>query len=309
MSVLSPQAAVLGQEEEEGEAAEIPAEERPAEPTSRTVKVSKACYLNVRSGGRSNAGFIVGGDSVMVIDCFDSPAEGKRLLAEVARVTDKPVRHVVLTHGHYDHSIGNQAMPREASILASGNAADWLAKRLSMDRMVLQQGPGGVHGSLKFRHVRAANEKIEKQREVDLGGGVKVHLFVIGDCHAAGDLVVYVPSEKVLYAGDLVWNGYHPNLSGGATFLWLTRLAVLEKLDVTKVLPGHGAPGDKSLLKAQLRYLMDLRSLVKHLLKRGVEPATIVRKLEVPKQYRSLGYAEYWPANVKFVTGELIRKR
>ena len=53
-----------------------------------------------------------------------------------------------------------------------------------------------------------------------------------GECHSASALIVHVPAEKTLFAGDLVWNGYHPNISGGATFRWITALAHIERYEI-----------------------------------------------------------------------------
>jgi glyoxylase-like metal-dependent hydrolase (beta-lactamase superfamily II) len=276
--------------------------------TLRVQRISASCHAVVRSGGRSNAGFVVGRDRVLVIDCLDSPVRARELLQAIRSVTDRPVRTIVHTHGHYDHTVGNQAMPDGVEIIASRAAADWLARRLKKDRLLLGPAGGGIHASLGIRGVRNPTRSITVSTELDLGG-LTVRLLVAGDCHSAGDLVVYVPSEKVLFAGDLAWSGCHPNIAAGSTFRWIAALARIERLAIGKVVPGHGAPGSKDLLAGQRHYLMDLRRLVKHLARKNVDPKVIVQKLEIPESYREFAHAAWWPKNVGFVHRELMRNR
>jgi len=279
-----------------------------AAPALRVEKVTASCYATVRAGGLSNAGFVVGRDSVLVIDCLDSADRARELFQAIAKVTDKPVRTVVHTHAHYDHTVGNQAMPKDVAIIASRAATDWLAKRLKKDRLLLGPSGGGIHMSLGIAGVRNPTRPITVPTELDLGG-LKVRLLVAGDCHSAGDLVVYVASERVLFAGDLVWSGCHPNIASGSTFRWIGALAQIERLDIEKVVPGHGAPGVKELLRSQRHYLMNLRRLVKHLARKQMDPKKIVQGLEIPEPYREFAHAAWWPKNVGYVHQELMKNR
>ncbi len=286
---------------------DAPAEAAPeaAPPPVRIVKVSDSCYAGLQPQGKSNAGFIVGTKAVLVVDCFGSPERGADLLREVNLVTDKPIRYVVLTHWHYDHSVGNQAFPPEATILAARKSAETLEKRLKADRLLL--GPGsGMHGTIGIGKVRNVGVILDKEKKIDLGG-IEVRIVPAGNCHSAGDLVVFVPSEKVLFTGDLVWSGLHPNISGGSTFRWIASLAGLAKFEVEKIVPGHGKLGGKDLLSTQRRYLMSIRRMVKHLARKQVPAEEIFKKVRIPESYRDLGFASFWPASLKFIYGELSR--
>ncbi len=275
----------------------------PGKTVLRFSKVSRSCYVAVHSGGRSNAGFIVGSESVFVVDCLGSPSLAKQLVAEVRRVTDKPIKHIALTHWHYDHSVGTQSFPKNAAILAAPASVKRLKARLKKDKLVLGRG-SGMHGSIDIANVRTDVVSVMRDREFDLGG-VKVKLAVAGGCHSVGDLVVYIPGERVIYLGDLVWNGLHPNVSEGATFQWIVSLASLSKLDVEVVVPGHGVPGAKTLITDQRRYFMGLRRMVKHLAKRDIKPAEIVEQLEVPAAYEKFGNRSYWQKTVRYVVSEI----
>ena len=286
---------------------EQPQKPEPKSDKLRFVEISPSCRAAIQPGGNSNAGIIIGKEAALVVDCLSSPARGEELAREVRRLTDKPIRYAALTHWHYDHSVGDQAFDEDTKIIATEKAAAKLRDRLDKDRLLL--GPGsGMHGSVGIVKVRNVTETITTDREIDLGGLV-VRLTLTGECHTDGDLAVFVPSEKVLFAGDMVWNAAHPNLAEGSTFKWIAGLAALEKLDVTKVVPGHGEPGDKTLLATQRQYLMTVRRLVKHLAKNKIEPEEIVKQLAVPETYKDHLFPEWWPSNIRFICEEIFNGR
>jgi len=273
----------------------------------RITQVSKSCWAATRPQGKSNAGFVIGKQAVLVVDALGSPKAGHALLKEIRKRTDLPIRHIVLTHWHYDVSLGAQAFGREARVVMSKVAAAAYGRRVKADRLLL--GPAsGMHDSIGIMTARAIDERFVGRETFDLGG-VKVVAIVVGDTHSAGDVILHVPDEKVLFSGDLVWDRCHPVLSGGSTFRWIAALAYVEKLDIEKIVPGHGEVAKKAALREQRLYLMTLRRLVKHLTKAGVKPADMVGKLEIPKPYRAYELQAAWPRNVAFVHGELVKGR
>ncbi len=276
-------------------------------PALSIEKVSASCWVATRAMGAGNAGFIVGKDTVLVIDSLGDPRLAKQLLDKIKSVTKKPIRSVVQTHWHYDHTLGNQVFGDNVEIVMGAKAAAKFDSRLRADGMLL--GPAsGAHKSLNIRKVRPASETVKRQEKIDLGG-LDVILSVVGECHSDEDLVVWVPSEKVLYCGDLVSNGHHPLLNGGSTFRTIDVLARLERLAVEHVVPGHGPRGKKALLATQRGYLAQLRGMVRHLGQRKMKPEEIVEKLEMPKSLRDLGHAAAWRDNVRFVVRELFTGR
>ena len=277
-------------------------------PSVSFERVSDSCWAAVRPDGGGNAGFIVGPKSVLVVDCLGHPDLAKLLLAQIRKVTDKPIRAVVQTHWHYDHTLGNQVFADDVPVLMGTKAAEMLYRRLKADPLIL--GPaGGAHASLNIRKVRGATETVTDQKSIDLGGEFKVIVSVAGECHSVEDLVVWVAEEKTLFSGDLVSNGFHPILNGGSSFRTIDALARLEKLDVVQVVPGHGAVGKKDVLKAQRAYLTTIRASVKHLAEQKMLADEIVTKLTMPDAYRDLGHATVWPGNVRFVVQEIFAGR
>lgn len=270
-------------------------------------KVSDSCWAAIRSDGGANAGFIVGEESVLVIDSLGHPRLAEQLRDKIKEITKKPITAVVHTQWHYEHTLGNQVFGDEIDVLMGAKAAEKLGRRLRADGLLLGPG-GGAHASLNIRKVRAASDVIESERKFDLGG-IEVVASVVGECRSVEDLVVWVPSEKVLYTGSLVSNGHHPLLNAGSTFRTIDRLARLEKLPIERAVPGHGEVGDKELLATQRKYLMQLRAAVRHLGRRKMTVDEIIEKYEMPTDYRDLGHAAAWKDNVRFVVQEVFTGR
>jgi glyoxylase-like metal-dependent hydrolase (beta-lactamase superfamily II) len=209
----------------------------------------------------SNAGFIVTPAGVVVIDALGSPQLARELLAQIRRVTPLPVTHVILTHYHADHIYGLQELRKTgARIIAERHALDYLnsdvaAKRLAASRVELAPW---IDASTQLV---APDELVDGPRELVVGG-VKLLLQPVGPAHTADDLVIYLPSERVLFAGDLVFRGRVPYVGDADSGHWITALDTLLKTDPAIVVPGHGdystsAREDLQLTRDYLAYLRE----------------------------------------------------
>ncbi len=209
----------------------------------------------------SNAGFIVTSEGVVVVDALGSPALARELLAEIRRKTGKPVTHVILTHYHADHIYGLQEFKRAgAKIIAHRGGLEYLnsdtaRKRLEASRVEL--APWIDAGT----HLVPADEWIDGPRELVIGG-VRLLLQPVGPAHTPEDLVVFLPAEKVLFAGDIVFRGRIPFIGQADSRHWIAALDTVLAFDAAVVVPGHGpvstsARQDMELTRDYLRYLRE----------------------------------------------------
>ena len=208
----------------------------------------------------SNAGFVIGDDGVLVVDSFFNLAAARALVAEIHRLTPKPIRYVVNTHYHLDHTGGDQAL-RDAGaiIIAHRNVRGWVRTE-NVHLLGAQITPAfrAQIAALPLPDVTTGKDLI-----VWLGARKIIVRTVLG--HTGGDLTVFVPDAKVLFTGDMLWRKIPPNLIDGSVSEWAATdagfAAMPDAAHVTYV-PGHGDIANVADVKDFRAYLADLKRLV-----------------------------------------------
>jgi glyoxylase-like metal-dependent hydrolase (beta-lactamase superfamily II) len=196
---------------------------------------------------------------VLVIDTGGSAAQGQALLQAIREVTDLPVRWIVLTHAHADHVLG-------ASVLRGPKTE--IYSTIIAQQQIEQEGPAWATGANKatgagqpVTSVVMPARIVESWTELSLGE-MKVVLWPIRPAHSPSDLVVWLPKQRILFAGDAVTSGSMPVLKDAHVQSWLTALRDLESLGVARVVPGHGAVTSGVAVQRQHDLLDDLWKLV-----------------------------------------------
>ncbi|MDO8286427.1 MAG: MBL fold metallo-hydrolase [Rhodoferax sp.] len=207
----------------------------------------------------SNAAFVVTPAGVVVVDALGSPALAERLLAEIRKITPQPVTHVILTHYHADHIYGVQTFKAQgARILAHRAARDYLNSDAALIRLQASRETLAPWINAQTRLV-PADDWIEGTRDLVVGG-VRFVLTSVGPSHTPEDVVVYLPQEKVLFAGDLVFRNRVPYVGQADSGHWIKALDTLLAFDTAVIVPGHGplsseARKDMELTRDYLGYL------------------------------------------------------
>ncbi len=187
----------------------------------------------------SNAGFVVTPKGVVVIDALGSPVLAQKLIQEIRKVTKQKIVAVVLTHYHADHVYGLQEFKRlGATVYAQRDGLNYLASETAKQRLIASRIDFAPWVNENTRLV-AADVWIDQSKTITVGG-VEFILNRVGPAHAHEDLIVYVPSEKVLFAGDLVFRGRIPFVGNADSRGWVSALNEIQKLKPAIVVPGHG---------------------------------------------------------------------
>jgi len=224
-----------------------------------------AAIDDAKGDAGANAGFVIGDDSVLVVDTFENPEAAKLLLAEIRNLTQLPIKFVVNTHYHLDHVAGNSIFTKEgAVVLAHRNVRTWIhtenlkffGKDIKPEQKALVEGlasPAIVYDS---------------DVEVFLGSRrIRVRTF---PGHTGSDSVVTIPDAQVAFCGDLFWRNTLPNLIDASTDLWINTLPkIAGEFPLGTFVPGHGDVGNAADISAFRGYLTDVRALVAGPVKEG----------------------------------------
>jgi len=212
----------------------------------------------------SNAGFIVTGAGVVVFDALGSPALGRLLLEKIRAVTDEPVVRVIVSHYHADHIYGLQVFEDlDADILAPAGADDYLASDNAKERLEERRFTLAPWVNENTRLVYP-DQYLEEGKQFRLGDAGFV-VTVVGNAHSDGDLTLYVEPDRVLFSGDIIFEGRLPYLGDANTRRWVQVLERMEREQLVALVPGHGgvAKDPDEAIGLTRRYLVFLREKMK----------------------------------------------
>ena len=216
--------------------------------------------LHVIYGAGGNIGVLATSDGVVLIDDkFDRMVA--EIVSKVETVSDKPVRYVLNTHHHGDHSGGNPTLMKTAEIVAHENARA---------NMVRGSQPG------------VPNLSFSEQLSLDFGGA-KVRAFYFGRGHTSGDAVVYFPDLRVIHTGDLFVRGapFIDYGNGGSSVEWDDTLNSILQLEFDTVIPGHGRVGTREDLVQWKEDYETFRSRIGELSRQNKTPDQVAKELDL----------------------------
>jgi glyoxylase-like metal-dependent hydrolase (beta-lactamase superfamily II) len=288
----------------------------------RFNKVKEGIYHAVGTGALAvvgNSAFIVNDNDVIVVDDHVSPAAAWVLLEEIKEVTNKPVTTVINTHFHFDHAHGNQIFEPGVQIIGHeftrrmlvGNAIgmplyqgyvsampgqiDALRKRIASEADAAAKAK--LESQLQVLENNFASQKelkptppnVTLSTEMTLHRGTReIQIRFLGRGHTAGDVVVFLPNEKVVITGDFLTSGLS-NMSDSFPEEWVASLDALKKLDFDTVLPGHGdAFTDKAKIDYFQAYLRDVWGEVSRLKQQGVPAEEAAKRADLTKHKGNL---------------------
>jgi glyoxylase-like metal-dependent hydrolase (beta-lactamase superfamily II) len=189
--------------------------------------------------GDPNSGIVIGDDSVLVVDAQATPAMAMDVIARIRQVTDKPIRHVVLSHYHAVRVLGASAYTG-AEIIASDVTRALIVERGQQDMdSEIGRFPRLFRGKESIPGLTWPHLTFHKRMTLWMGKR-EVQIIQIGRSHTAGDTVIWLPKDRVMFAGDTVEYGATP-YCGDAHFTdWPGTLDALKALGPEKLVPGRG---------------------------------------------------------------------
>ncbi|MGL1835040.1 MBL fold metallo-hydrolase [Rhodocyclaceae bacterium SMB388] len=194
---------------------------------------------SANEGFMSNAGFVITDDGVVVFDALGTPALGAQLIAEIGKLTDRPIRKIVVSHYHADHYYGLQAFQDAGiEIWAHRLGEDVPNSDLAQQRLAQRRADLFPFVDENTRLV-PADRWFDGDTHFELGG-LSFRILHVGPAHSPEDLVLEVVEDEVLFAGDMLFRGRIPFVGGADTERWLVALEALIELNPAVLVPGHG---------------------------------------------------------------------
>jgi cyclase len=205
----------------------------------RTIKLAENVYgyEDIRQPGFTTVSlFVVGSDGVLVADGQGSVDATKRMLGEIAKITAKPIKWYIVGSDHGDHTAGNSALPRDIIYVVT-----------PFSRQQMKLDAPAMTGD----------------KQVINAGGIEVQALYLGPAHTGGDLVVYLPKQKILFMSEVYLNRVFPAMRSAHPSEWVAAIDKALKLDVERFVPGHGFIEEPKASREELiEYQKAMRSVI-----------------------------------------------
>jgi glyoxylase-like metal-dependent hydrolase (beta-lactamase superfamily II) len=289
----------------------------------RFIQVAPGVYSAVGNGTietRSSNMVIVNADDVFLVDTNITPEATRRLVNDIRTITDKPIRYVVNTHWHYDHTDGNQVFGPEVTIIGHENERMEILQGVLKNRLALefQNLPGQIENARKqggdrLTVLEAYQEQLKETVPTPptltvadhltiFRGEREIRILYLGRGHSDTDLMVYLPKEKIVATGDFFEGPATGALNFGFHDEWATNLEKLKALDFDTVVPGHGEPfKGKEQISYFQAFLRDLWNQTKTLHDQKVPVAEAAKRIDLTAHrghYRNINGAGFQEATV-----------
>jgi len=257
-----------------------------------TVRVSDHVWAIM---GFPNIGIVVGGTATLVVDTGLGPRNGATVARVAKKLAPNNKLYLTTTHFHPEHAAGEPGFPAGTILIRDRVQQDEMNQHGQEIINLFASRNDQQRELLANVKLRPPDEVFDKERTLDLGGGVTARLLWFGGAHTKGDELTFVEPDRTLISGDVVQNKVVPNIfrEGGTPSSWIAVLDQVEKLGALHVLPDHSAIGDGSLVAQETAFIVDLRTQALDLKRQGIDAEDAGKRLTAAFKAK---YAD-WPIN------------
>ncbi|MGH2868037.1 MAG: MBL fold metallo-hydrolase [Solirubrobacteraceae bacterium] len=274
-------------------------------------------YLQPDGGwGLSNAGLVCDGEHSLLIDTLFDRRLTERMLGDMRRSVPAAARidTLVNTHANGDHTYGNQLVSGARIVASGATAAEMSVLPPSAFAALLEQAPnmGEVgaffaecFGAFDFSDLELVlpTETFDGELTVNVGAK-EVRLIEVGPAHTRGDTLAFLPAERVLYSGDILFHGAHPIAWAGPVSNWIAACDRILALEVDVIVPGHGPLADQDAVRELRAYFEYLYEQARRCHSEGMTPVQAARSLSLDR-WVLWGESERVAVNVATIYREL----
>ncbi len=259
-----------------------------------SFQLSDTIYMLRGRGG--NVGISAGEDGLYIIDDQISPVTTE-LLQAIRKISDKPIRFVINTHCHADHTGGNETIGAAGSVII---AHDNIRKRMNTEQVSIFSNSTTPPYAKEALPVVTFNDRLSLHLN-----GESATAYYVANGHTDGDSIIHFPVSNVIHMGDMFFNGLYPYVdldAGGAIqgMIKAADLALSMANESTHIIPGHGPLGNTQELKTYRDFLVKASSNVQELIDEGMDLQQIIAASPNKEWDDTLG--KVWITPAQFVT-------
>lgn len=256
-------------------------------PTPEVKKINDRVYALLgpigfpskeNQGYMVNSAVLIGDKGVVLIDTGFSDEIGRHLKNTIAGITDKPVTHIINTHHHGDHILGNTAFA-DAEIISSKKCRELVEKHGYNWIAILENRTGKEHPDTRPVPAQTVYPQ-QSHTDVTLQG-IPLELWVPAGSHTPGDMMVYLPQDKLLISGDILVKKMIPSFVDAHLGSWIDTLAKIQKRDIETVIPGHGPLMSRADVKAMHQRMAKLYAGIEAGYNQGLMDSEIRKTLDL----------------------------
>lgn len=238
---------------------------------------------------------IIGDKGVILVDTGFSDEIGRHLKAAIKKVSDKPITHVINTHHHGDHVLGNSEF-KGAEILSTEYCRDTVDKNGWNWVGILESMVGRKFPNTKpLTPTATVAQESRTERTIH---GVKMVIWAPPGSHTPGDLMVHLPEDKVLIAGDIIVSRMTPNLGDGNVNNWIEVLSEVKAMDLKTVIPGHGPLMSTQDVAVMHTRMVEFYAGVEKGYKDGLMDSEIRKTLDLSEWEKMVNFNELMGVNI-----------
>jgi len=267
------------------------------QPPPITVQQIKGNIYMVKGGSGANTGFVIAEEGVLAIDAKMTEESTKQVVAEIRKLTSKPIVTVVITHSDGDHVNGLTGFPRQE-----------IKQIIAHEQTKKDMEEAFKDSKMEALRAYLPTQTFSKDLSVLIPKTCLADLKHFGPAHTSGDTVVYFPDEKVAFIGDLVFIGRDPLIhrqKGGTSFGLVNNLKKILELDAETFISGHNDPLTKKDIQGLLSSIEDKQAKIKDMIKEGKTLDEIKKAFGL----ESVPGGRRWPSLVEVIYLDLTEKK
>lgn len=256
---------------------------------TQIVELANGVYARLHEG-LTNGGIIVGDDGVLLVDSLRVPSFARDLIADVKKITDKPIHYVVDTHSHWDHSWGNEEFP-DSTIIGHTNARAEMLDLEKRDWWMNRVVSAGDPWSEEARTVKITPPDLTFDEKMSLHfGDRRIDLIYLGRAHTSGDIFIHLPDDGLLFTGDVAQDGGVPFMLDGYPKDWVGTDTRLAEVPCDRFMAGHGPIGAPAALGEARDFIIAIADGVESAIADGQDRDTAAKNVTASMTERFGGW-------------------